>query len=96
VRLTPLDDYVVLEQVEAEKVSAGGILLPDSAQRRANEGVVIAVGRGRRLDSGRIVEPQLVPGQKVFFAPLGGTRFFHDEKDYVIIREDDIIAVRDE
>jgi chaperonin GroES len=92
-KLTPLGDRVVLRPREKEEVTKSGILLPDTAREKPQEGEVIAVGPGRVLDNGNRVDMDLKVGQVVLYAKYAGTEFKLDEEEYLIVREPDVLAV---
>ena len=89
----PMDDRVLLKQCEAEEVTAGGIVLPDSAKEKHQRGTVVAVGPGKLLDSGKRGEMSLKKGDEVFYGKYVGTEIKIDGKEYVLIRETDVLAV---
>ena len=89
----PLDDRVLIKQGEAEEVTAGGIVLPDSAQEKPQRGKVKAVGPGKLLDSGVRGEMSLKKGDEVFYGKYAGTQIKIDDEEYVILRESDVLAV---
>ncbi len=91
-RLNPLDDRVVVQPLEAEEVTAGGIVLPDSAKEKPQRGKVVAVGPGRLLDSGERSPIGLVSGDEVLFGKYGGTEVEVDGQEYKILRESDVLA----
>ena len=91
-KLKPLFDKVVLEPVEANEKSQGGILLPGTAQEKQQIGVILAVGNGGMID-GKEVVMQVEVGQKVLYAKYSGSDFKYEGKEYVIIRQSDILAV---
>ena len=93
--IQPLFDKVVGEPSEAEEKSAGGIFLPDSAKKKPQEGKVVAVGAGRVLDDGKRAPMSVKKGQTVIYAKYGGTEVTVDGKDFVILDEDSIFAVKD-
>ena len=90
--LKPLDDRVVVEPVDAESVTAGGIVLPDSAKEKPQRGKVVAVGPGRLLDTGVRCELSVAVGDSVLFSKYGGTDIEVEGKDVKILRESDILA----
>ncbi len=90
--LKPLDDRVVIEPLSAEETTAGGIVLPDSAQEKPQRGKVIAVGPGRLLDSGERCAVSVVVGDEVLFGKYGGTEIEVDGNEIKILRESDILA----
>jgi chaperonin GroES len=95
-KLVPLGDRVVLRPREKEEVTKSGIVLPDTAREKPQEGDVIAVGPGRVLDNGNRVDMELKVGQIVLYAKYAGTEFKLDEEEYLIVREPDVLAVLSE
>lgn len=91
-KLTPLSDRVVLQQLEAEEKTKSGIILASSAQEKPQEAVVIAVGPGGVVD-GKEVVMQVKEGQKVIYSKYSGTDVKLDGEEYIIVRQDDILAV---
>jgi chaperonin GroES len=91
--LQPLHDRLVVEAAAKENKTAGGIILPDSAQEKPQRGKVLAVGPGKRLDSGQLAPIDIKPGDTVLYGKYGGTEVTVDGKDYVILRADDVLAV---
>jgi chaperonin GroES len=92
VKLNPLDDRVVVQPLEAEEMTAGGIVLPDTAKERQQRGKVVAVGPGRLLDSGERSAVSVKIGDEVLFGKYGGTDIEIDGEDVKILRESDILA----
>jgi chaperonin GroES len=90
--LKPLDDRVVVEPVEAEMTTAGGIVLPDTAKEKPQRGKVKAVGPGRLLDTGTRCQMSVLIGDEVLFSKYGGTDIEVDGKEVKILRESDILA----
>jgi len=93
VKVKPLDDRVLVEQGEAEEVTAGGIVLPDAAKEKPQRGKVIAVGPGRLLDSGERGKPSVKVGDEVFYGKYAGSDVEVDGNKYVILKENDILAI---
>ena len=91
--IRPLGDRVLIQRVEAEEKTAGGILLPDSAKEKPKEGKVIAVGEGRTLDSGERSTFSVKVGDRVLFTSYAGTEVKHLGDEYLIMREEDILAI---
>ena len=91
--LKPLADRVVVEPAPAEDKSAGGIILPDTAQEKPQQGTVVAVGSGKVIDYGCLVEMTVKKGDKVLYGKYSGSEVTFDGVDYVIMRESDILAV---
>lgn len=91
--LKPLGDRVVIELVESEEKTASGIVLPDSAKEKPQEGKVVAVGTGRVLDSGERVALEVAEGDRIIFSKYAGTEVKFEGSDYLLLRENDILAV---
>jgi chaperonin GroES len=92
VRLRPLDDRVVVEPLEAEETTAGGIVLPDTAKEKPQKGKVIAVGPGKLLDNGERAPMSVAVGDEVLFGKYSGTDVEIDGRELKILRESDILA----
>src|SRR3954466_3764617 len=92
IKLRPLDDRVVVEPLEAEEMTAGGIVLPDAAQEKPQRGKVIATGPGKLLDSGNRGELSVSVGDEVIFGKYGGSEVEINGEEYKILRESDILA----
>ena len=91
--LRPLGDRIVIELIEAEEKTASGIVLPDSAKEKPQEGNVVAVGTGRVLENGNRVELDVTEGDRIIFSKYAGTEVKYEGHDYLILRESDILAV---
>lgn len=91
--IKPLGDKVVVEPLESEDKSPGGIILPDTAKKKPQEGKVVATGPGKVLDDGSRGEMAVKVDDKVLFAKYGGTEVTVDGKDYVILDQDSIYAI---
>ena len=91
--IKPLYDRVVIKRVEEEKLSAGGIVIPDSATEKPIKGNVIAVGDSKALDNGTVRAPKVKVGDQVLFGKYSGTEVKLDGTDYLVVKEDDIFAV---
>lgn len=92
-KIRPLGDKVLVKRVEAEKKTAGGIVLPDSAKEKPKRGKIIAAGQGRLLDDGKRAEMQVKKGDEVLFSSYAGTDIIVDGKEMMIMSEDDILAI---
>ena len=92
-KITPLADRIVVERLEAEEKTAGGIVLPDTAKEKPKQGKVIAVGEGKVLESGEVAKPAVKKGDVVLFSSYAGTEVKVDGKEYLIMKEDDVLAV---
>ena len=91
--IRPLHDRVLVKRVEEDKTSPGGIVIPDSATEKPIEGEVIAVGNGKILDSGEVRALEVKSGDKILFGKYSGTEVKVDGDEYLVMREDDIMAV---
>lgn len=89
----PLHDRVLVERLESESKTAGGIIIPDTAKEKPVEGLVIAVGNGAKSDKGDIIPLQVKPGDKVLFGKWSGNEVKLDGKDYLVMKESDIIGI---
>lgn len=91
--LKPLHDRVIVEPAPAEETTLGGIIIPDTAKEKPQEGTVIAVGEGKVADNGSLIAPKVKVGDRVMYGKYGGTEIKVDGKDMLIMRESDIYAV---
>ena len=91
--LQPLHDRIVVQTAAKEEISSGGIILPDSAQEKPQRGTVLAVGPGKRMDSGQLAPIDVKKGDTVLYGKYSGTEVTVDGKDYTILRAEDILAV---
>jgi chaperonin GroES len=92
-KIRPLGDKVLVKRVEAEEKTAGGIVLPDTAKEKPKRGVIEAVGEGKLLDTGKRSELQVKKGDEVLFTSYGGTEIKIDGEEFLIMGEEDILAV---
>ncbi|EGQ25552.1 co-chaperone GroES [Mammaliicoccus sciuri] len=90
--LKPLGDRIVIELIEAEEKTSSGIVLPDSAKEKPQEGKVIAVGTGRVLENGQRVNLEVSEGDRIIFSKYAGTEVKYEGTEYLILRESDILA----
>jgi chaperonin GroES len=91
--LKPLYDRVVVKPIEADEVTAGGIVIPDNAKEKPTKGEVLAVGEGKALDNGSVRAPKVKVGDKVIYGQYAGSSYKQDGVEYKIVREDDILAI---
>jgi len=89
----PLGDRVLVQPVEDQEVKKGGIIIPDTAKEKPQEGKVIAVGTGKRDEHGKLIPFEVKKGDRVLISKYGGTEIKIDGKDYLIMREDDVLGV---
>ena len=92
-KLKPLDDRLVIERLEPEEKTAGGIVLPDAAKEKPKQGKVIAVGPGKVLESGGRATPAVKAGDKVLFTSYAGTEVKVDGKELLIMKVEDVLAI---
>ncbi|MGH2355595.1 MAG: co-chaperone GroES [Chloroflexota bacterium] len=92
-KLKPLGDKVVVQPTQREETTKSGIVLPDTAKEKPQEGVIVAVGNGRVMDNGDRVKPEVSEGQKVLYAKYAGTEVKLDNEEYLILSEKDILAI---
>lgn len=92
IKLRPLDDRIVVEPMEAEETTPGGIVLPDTAKEKPQRGKVLAVGPGRLMDSGKRTEMSVAVGDEVIFGKYSGTDIELEGKELKILRESDVLA----
>ena len=93
VTLRPLGDRVVVKPKPKDEMTSSGIVLPDTASDKPQEGSVVSVGPGRVLDNGKRVEMEVEVGDKVLFAKYAGSEVKLDSEDYLVIRESDLLAI---
>ena len=94
-KVVPVGDKIVVKRMEAEEVTAGGIVLPDSAKEKPKQGRVLSVGDGRALPEGGRADLQVKEGDRVLFESYGGTEVTVDDEELLILSENDILAVID-
>ena len=91
--VTPLSDRVLVQRMEPTEVKKGGIIIPDTAKEKPQEGKVVAVGPGRLMEDGKRVKPEVKKGQVVLIGKYSGTEVKIDGDEFIILREDDILGV---
>ena len=92
-KIRPLGDRVLVQPLKEQEVKKGGIIIPDTAKEKPQEGKVIAVGTGKLDDNGKIIPFNVKKGDKVLMPKYGGTEVKIDDEDYQIVREEDILAI---
>jgi chaperonin GroES len=92
-KLRPLQDRVIVKRVEEEDKTSGGIIIPDAAKEKPQQGKVIAVGKGKILENGKVSPPAVKKGDKILFGKYAGTDIKIDGEEHLIMREDDILAI---
>ena len=91
-KVTPLADRILVERLEEKEVKKGGIIIPDTAKEKPQEGKVVAVGRGRMTEDGKRIPIELKKGDRILMGKYSGTEVKIDDKEYIIMREDDVLA----
>lgn len=94
-KIVPLNDKIVVERLEADEKTAGGIILPDTAKEKPKQGKVISLGEGKLLEDGQRAPFQVKAGDRVLFTSYAGNEVTHEGKEYLIMTEDDLLAVVD-
>jgi len=94
-KVRPLHDRVLVQRLDTEETTKGGIIIPDTAKEKPQEGKVVAVGAGRILEDGTKKPLEIKKGDKVLFSKYGGTDINIEGEDYLILREEDILAIVD-
>lgn len=92
-KIKPLGDRVLVEVLEAEEVTKGGIVLPETAKEKPQQAKVIAVGKGKVADDGKTIAPEVQEGNTVIFGKYSGTELKVDERNLLMLREDDILGI---
>lgn len=93
VNMRPLQDRILVQQLEEDEMSAGGIIIPDTAKEKPYQGKVITVGNGKKMDDGSIRPLEVKKGDLILFEKYAGTAVKLDGEDYMILREDEVLAV---
>ena len=91
--IQPLGDRVLVKRLEAEEKTKGGIVLPDTAKEKPQKGEIVAVGKGRILESGKVEPLEVKKGDKVLFGKYAGNEITYKEEEYLILKEEDILAI---
>ena len=94
-KIRPMHDRVLVERLEEQEVRRGGIIIPDTAKEKPQEGRVVAVGTGKVTDDGKRLAPDVKVGDRVLFGKYSGSDVKVDDKDYLILREEDVLAILD-
>lgn len=92
--IKPLGDRIVVQALEAEEITKGGIILPETAKEKPHEGKIVAVGRGKTLDNGQIQALELKAGDRILYGKYSGSEIkTKDGKEYLIMKEEDVLAI---
>ncbi|MCK9265233.1 MAG: co-chaperone GroES [Desulfomonilia bacterium] len=92
-KIRPLQDRIIVQRVEEEQKTAGGIIIPDTAKEKPQIGKVIAAGKGKKTEDGKILPMDVKKGDKVLFSKYSGSEVKMDGEEYLIMREDDILGI---
>ena len=92
-KVRPLQDRIIVKRLSGEEKTKGGIIIPDSAKEKPLEGEVVAVGKGKVLEDGKVREPEVKVGDRILFGKYSGTEIKIDGEDHLILREDDILGI---
>ncbi len=92
-KLRPLQDRILIKRVAEKETVKGGIIIPDTAKEKPQEGEVVAVGNGKKTDDGKVIPLDVKPGDRVLFGKYSGNDIKIDEEEYLILREDEILGV---
>jgi chaperonin GroES len=92
-KVKPLHDRILIKRVEEKETVKGGIIIPDTAKEKPQEGEVIAVGSGKRTDEGKVIALDVKAGDRILFGKYSGTEIKIDDQEYLIIREDEVLGI---
>lgn len=95
-KIKPIYDYVLIRRLESESKTSGGLIIPDTAKEKPQQGIVMAVGEGKKDDNGNLVKPVVKEGDKVLFTKWSGTDVKMNDETLVVMKEADIIAIIEE
>ncbi|HUO04505.1 MAG TPA: co-chaperone GroES [Candidatus Binataceae bacterium] len=92
-KIKPLGDRILVKRIKEEERTKGGIIIPDTAKEKPQEGKVVAVGKGKYDDHGKLIPTEVKAGDKILFGKYSGSEFKHEGEDLLILREDDILGI---
>ena len=92
-KFNPLHDRILIKRIEEKETAKGGIIIPDSAKEKQQEGEVIAVGNGRKTEEGKIIPLDVKAGDRILFGKYSGTEIKVDNEDYLILKEEEVLGV---
>ena len=92
-KIRPLGDRILVKRIQEEETTKGGIIIPDTAKEKPQEGKVVAVGKGKTTEEGKLVPPDVKAGDKILFGKYSGSEVKIDGEEHLIMREDDILGV---
>jgi chaperonin GroES len=91
--IRPLYDRIVVKRIEEQETKVGGLFIPDSAKEKPQEGEVVAVGKGKRLEDGKVIPLDVKPGDRILFGKYSGNEIKIDGQEYMIMREDEVLGI---
>ena len=94
-KIRPLHDRVIVKRIEEERKSAGGIVIPDTAAEKPDQGEIVAVGKGKKDDNGKLIPIDVKVGDRVLFGKYSGTEIKLDGEEHLILREEDVLGILD-
>jgi chaperonin GroES len=94
-KIRPLYDRIVVKRIEAQEQKIGGLYIPDSAKEKPQEGEVVAVGKGKRLEDGKVIPLDVQAGDRILFGKYSGSDIKLDNEEYLIMREDEVLGILD-
>jgi chaperonin GroES len=92
-KIKPLGDRILVKRIKEEERTKGGIIIPDTAKEKPQEGKVVAVGKGKYADDGKLIPIEVKAGDRILFGKYSGSEFKHEGEDLLILREDDILGI---
>lgn len=92
-KIRPLSDRILVKRIKEEDKTKGGIIIPDTAKEKPQEGKVVAVGKGKTTETGKLVAPDVKAGDRILFGKYSGSEVKLDDEEHLIVREDDILGV---
>ncbi len=93
IKIQPLGDRVIIKALEPKEVKKGGIIIPDTAKEKPQEGEVMAVGKGKVSEDGKLIAMEVKPGDKVLYGKYSGTEIKINDEEYLIMREEDVLGI---
>ncbi len=92
-KVRPLHDRILIKRIEEKETIKGGIIIPDSAKEKPQEGEVIAVGKGKKTEDGKVIPLDVQAGDRILFGKYSGTEIKIDDQEYLIVREEEVLGV---
>ncbi len=92
-KIKPLGDRILVKRIKEEERTKGGIIIPDTAKEKPQEGKVVSVGKGKHSEDGKLIPVEVKAGDKILFGKYSGSEFKHEGEDLLILREDDILGI---